>query len=93
MDTETREVVIVATGESHDCVIVSEASLYDALHRVMCFCKEPWERCEVDGVSEAIRTAEDDDNWIINGDGRFSLSFDFEDGHIFVYYVTERVPA
>jgi hypothetical protein len=90
MDVENREVVIVATGESNECLVASEETLHESLHRAMCYCKQPWDKCETDGVTEAIRIADDDDNWLIGEDGRFSLSFDFEDGKIFVYYVTER---
>ena len=90
MDVESKEVVIVSSGETSECRIASESSLYESLHRAMCYCKQPWEHCESDGVTEAIQTAGDDDNWTMGEDGRFSLSFDFEDGRIFVYYVTDR---
>lgn len=87
---ETKELVIVADGETHECRIVAEPNLYAALHHALCYCKQPWDQCESDGVTEALRVADDDDNWTMGDDGRFSLSFDFEDGRIFVYYVTER---
>lgn len=40
----------VATGEGAEALIISNATLPDGLHRLLCVCRKPWNECETEDV-------------------------------------------
>ena len=83
-------VVIAAECDGAAARIAHPGKLRDVLHYVTCLCRRPWRECQTDGIAELIERVDDPDNWMTSQSEPFSISWDQEDGHVYVYRLDRR---
>ena len=85
-----RRYVVTSTASAATplCVIVTEQTLRQYFHGLLCTCDQPWETCELDDVVRLCKSMDEDDCWTYN---RFQWEFPFCDGRIEITVLTEPI--
>lgn len=83
---ETR-FVLIAEGDGAEIRIANAGDIHDELHRLMCYCRQPWRECCTEGIKAEIVQIYNPDNWASYNGRPFSIKWNHEDGKVLVYRI------